>query len=238
MNHSSVRISSAGCHHRSCRRQRLLIAAVCHAQFVEHQFAHQRGKSLACGVHHELLLDRDAAARVDFLCSRQNIHADRRRVRRFLSIEDLYQRGQRFVYVVSWKTMDGKSCRVRHQSPQRHLFIFRKLVFRHFPCLELFIHVLIECQHAVFDEVKRSCRRHRFADRPCLEQRFSCYRRARSRFNHAISLGPSDLVILDHGDAQPRYVVKFHQLQEVHPQRCLVLPHRQVDHRRFHAMNP
>jgi len=68
-------------------------------------------------------------------------------------LKNLYQRGQRIVYVVSRKTMDGKSSGVRHQSRSVTVFIFRKTRFPALSRLELFHSRSHRSQLSVFDEV-------------------------------------------------------------------------------------
>src|SRR3954469_12777493 len=55
MDHRAVQGSTSRGHGRSLFWQRLLVAAVGHADLVERDFAHQLGKRFAGYVHHELM---------------------------------------------------------------------------------------------------------------------------------------------------------------------------------------
>ena len=173
--------------------QRLRVAAVGHPDPVQDVLLHEFRKGLAGHVDHQLLLDGDAAAGIALRRPWHGIHANRRRVRRLLPVEDLRDRGQWGAHVVAGKPVNGETRRVGHQAAQRDFFGLREFVLRHFPRLQRLIDVLVERQFPGLYQGQGAGRRHRLADGAGLKQRPDSDRRVRTGISHAVSLGPGDL---------------------------------------------
>ena len=101
----SITIGAAGRHGSARRRQWLLIAAVGHPDFVEHESAHQVRELLAGYIHHHQLLDGDSAAGVARLGSGNNVDANRIGVSRLLTVQDLYDRRHWSIDIVAGESV-------------------------------------------------------------------------------------------------------------------------------------
>ena len=87
------------------------------------------------------------------------------------TIEDLRQARQGLAYGVAGEEVTaGKAAGVVEQEPQGDPVLRCKSVVGHLPALQLEVDVLIERKLPLLDQIERSHRRHRFADRAGLEQ--------------------------------------------------------------------
>ena len=155
---------------RHRRGQRLRKAAVRHPEWSEYRALHEVGEALVRHIDHHLLHDRVAAPGVVPACPRDRVASDGFGICRGRPIQHLHQRRHRRTDAVAGKSVHGESRGVGQKGPQRNRLGRRKLTWRQLPRGERRVHMRVEVQLVLLDEVQRAECRHRFTDGASLKQ--------------------------------------------------------------------
>src|SRR5205807_10242077 len=132
----------------ACARQWLLKATARHADWLQHQPAHDLRKRLLQPILQQLLEDAVASRGVPRLQAGNGIDPYRRRIARTLTVQDLMERWELIVDLVPRKAVYRRSCRVAEQTAQRDGWLPAISIDRNLPGLEVAIHIHVEIQVA------------------------------------------------------------------------------------------